>query len=107
MKSRNLNLKHACGQCERACKKKRARLDREEAEHDGDEAVNFDDIENNKGLRLDEDDSSDNTDDKDDVAVIEASVKKIWRTSFTLPLPIVQVDFMGDDQPYRRFKAAQ
>ena len=29
-------------------KKKRARLDREEAEHDGDEAVNFEDIENNK-----------------------------------------------------------
>ena len=79
MKSRNLNLKYACGQCKSAKERKRARLNREKDELDAEDA-NEDKDNNNGGMRIDEEACSDNTDDKEDIAVTETTGKKRKRS---------------------------
>lgn len=111
LKSRNLNLKYACGQCKSAKERKRARLDREEDERDVVHAT--EDGENNNSTRTDGEDSSNITDD--DVDVTETTGKKRKRsgekhTHCHCPLYDVTdslVDYMASGQPYRRFKADQ
>ena len=109
-------MKYACGQCKRAKERKRARLDREEAERDDEEAVDANDNteNNNNSSGLDEN-SSDDTNDDDDVSVLEIPGKKRKRSGehhshCHCPLYKVtdeQIDFVGGALPYRRFKAAQ